>query len=108
MADCYLQSEFNFRPLLSDICGVRSTLMNACRRLERQMANTSVRQRAHYSKEWDELLPSEHEAYVDLQSHPEWVYPRYGGLCKLKRKCLPSGSKFCATLEFTPARLLLF
>jgi len=56
-ADGYLQSEFNIRPLLSDIVGLWTALSTVEQRLRKLINNSGAPQKAHFSWVFEEFVP---------------------------------------------------
>lgn len=49
LSGLFLQSEFNIRPLLSDVCGVRTSLLNIRKQINHLLANEGTIEKRHYS-----------------------------------------------------------
>jgi hypothetical protein len=56
-ADGYLQSEFNIRPLLSDICAVWRSLFDAQKKINNLLAGQGRRQVRYFKRSFDLLTP---------------------------------------------------
>jgi hypothetical protein len=56
-ADGYLQSEFNIRPLLSDICSVWNGLLGAQKKINNLLAGQGRRHVKHFTRKFDLLTP---------------------------------------------------